>query len=375
MESNLIIQFRPSLEIFAICWLINWIINTYIAKADNYPTIFVSFSTYVKRKMSDFCVRTVKITQMITYLGLDLGGTKLLVGEISSDGVVLNHKRYDSGYLGQEKALDFIQESVDDYIATVGWRQGGPEAIGVGMIGRVDSTNGVWYQIDSNRCVELEIAKVLSHRYGLPCYADNDVKSATKAEMLWGIGKISSNFIYLNIGTGIASGAVIEGKLLKGASFNAGETGHMVSGVRLGLRCCCGREDCVELIASGSGIDASARALCGRYRTELTIPEIPQRVDVRKVVSLAASGDELCGVLIENAAQAAAGLIMDLVRCYDPDTIVLGGGIVSDDSVFNRIIEHIDTYTIRFVKNGIVRTSLNPNFAGLLGAAANALVK
>lgn len=312
---------------------------------------------------------------MKTYLGLDLGGTKLLVGEITSDGKVLSYKRYESGYLGQEKALDFLQESLDDYIRTVGWHKDKPEAIGIGMIGRVDSVKGIWHQIDSNRNSELMIARILSSRYSLPCYADNDVKSATKAEMLWGAGKYSKNFVYLNIGTGIASGAVIEGRLLKGASFNAGETGHIVSGIGLGLKCCCGRKDCVELIASGSGIDACARALQADYRSTLPIPDKPERVDVRDVVRLAAASDPLCCVLLDNAAKAAAGLIMDLVRCYDPDTIVLGGGIVSEDSIFDRILSEIDKYTVRFVKNGIIRTSLDAAFAGLLGAAANAIVK
>lgn len=312
---------------------------------------------------------------METYLGLDLGGTKLLIGEISSEGEVINHKRYESGYLCQDKAMDFLFESIDDYISTVAWLGNKPEAMGIGMIGRVDSVNGIWHQIDCDRNSEVMIASMLSARYGIPCHADNDVKSATKAEMLWGAGKHSKNFVYLNIGTGIASGAVIEGRLLKGSSFNAGETGHIVSGIGLGLKCCCGRKDCVELIASGSGIDACARALKADYASSLVLPEKPRMVDVRDVVRLAASGDRLCCVLLDNAADAAAGLIMDLVRCYDPDTIVLGGGIVSEDSIFERIISKIDKYTVRFVKNGITRTCLNADFVGLLGAAANAIVK
>ena len=310
---------------------------------------------------------------METYLGLDLGGTKLLVGEVDAQGRVLASKRYSSGYLAQESAADFLLNSLDDYLSTSAFPGGEPKAIGLGTIGRVDSENGIWHQIDADRTTEIHIGEIISRKYSIPCFADNDVKSATKAEMLWGAGKISNNFIFLNIGTGIASGAVIDGKLLKGSSFNAGETGHVGSCVNLGLECCCGRKDCVELLASGSGLDACARFLKDRYSTSLQLPQSPARVEAKEIFRLYSQGDELCTVLTENAAKAAAGLIMDLVRCFDPDTIVLGGGIVSEDLMYSKILENIDKYTVRFVRNGIIRTTLDPAFAGLLGAAANAM--
>ena len=310
---------------------------------------------------------------MDTCLGIDLGGTKLLIGEVNSDGRVLKSRRYESGYLQQGAAADFLSDKLDDYIRNVGFADGRPAAIGIGVIGRVDSANGIWYQMDSRRNEPVNLAETMSGRFSMPCKVDNDVKSATKAEMLWGAGRISSNFLYLNIGTGIASGAVIDGKLLKGSSFNAGETGHVISGVNLGIGCCCGRKDCAEMIASGAGMDACARLLVGKYHSALTIPEPPARVDTREIIRLCLQSDELCKVLVDNAACAAANLIMDLVRCFDPDCIVLGGGVASEDYIYERILEAVDKYTVRFVSNGIRRTSLNPHYAGLLGAAANAM--
>lgn len=308
-------------------------------------------------------------------MGLDLGGTKLLIGEVDADGNVLKSARYESGYLPQEKAAEFLSDSLADYVTNVGWIDSTPMAMGVGVIGRVDSVNGIWHQIDCDRTSPIRLADTLSKRFGLPCSVDNDVKSATKAEMRWGVGRISSNFVFINIGTGIASGAVIEGKLLKGSNFNAGETGHIISGINLGLKCCCGRVDCAELMASGAGMDACARFLKDRCKTELQVPESPGRVDTREIVRLCRRGDELCKTLIDNAAKGAADLIMDLVRCFDPDCIVLGGGVISEDFIFERIIGNIDPYTIRFVSKGIRRTTLDPHFAGLLGAAANAMIQ
>ncbi len=255
---------------------------------------------------------------METYLGLDLGGTKLLIGEMDSRGNILRYKKYDSGYFNQQAALEIIKSSLDDYIRTVGWYDQKPVAMGVGLIGRVDPNEGVWLQIDPSRTQRIELAKELSDIYGMPCHIDNDVKSATRAERVWGFGQISKNFIYVNVGTGIAVGTVINGRQIRGSHFNAGEVGHVRVGVNIGIK-------------------------CG------------------------------CTVLVENAAEALANLIMNLVRVIDPDTVVLGGGIVADGYMHEKILEKLHPTTMRFVSNGVVITKLNPGFIGLLGAGAVAM--
>ena len=94
---------------------------------------------------------------------------------------------------------------------------------------------------------------------------------------------------------------------------------------------------------------------------------------MRQVYDLARRGDALCTVLVENASLAIANLIMNMVRVSDPDTIVLGGGIVSDPMMFTNILQRLHQHTMRFVTNGVVLTKLDPAYAGLLGAAAVAL--
>lgn len=99
------------------------------------------------------------------FLGADLGGTKLLVGEMDQAGSLLRHKRYASGHLGQREALELIQRSIDDFL--VG-RSPTLAAIGLGLIGRVDSENGIWLQIDHDRAEALDMAGILEQRYGVP---------------------------------------------------------------------------------------------------------------------------------------------------------------------------------------------------------------
>lgn len=308
------------------------------------------------------------------FLGLDLGGTKLLIGEADSKGTVRQYKKYPTGYLNQEAALRLIQDSLNDYLGAFLGGKKKPRAMGLAMIGRVDSRRGIWFQIDSRRTNEIPICEILSEKYGIPCYADNDVRSAARAELRFGRGQQSRDFIYLNIGTGIAAGIVTGGHLVQGGHCNSGEVGHTLVGVDPGtdIPCECGRINCVEAIASGSGLDRCARALKGRYpETTLTIPD-QGRVDAAELFQKAPA-DPLCAFLADTSARGIANLIMNLVRVTDPEMVVLGGGLVSDGFLLPRIREHLNKHTMRFVTRGVMLTALEPGFAGLLGAATVAM--
>lgn len=312
---------------------------------------------------------------MKTYLALDLGGTKLLIGEIDTKGNILKYKKYNSGYLDQPSALEIIKASLDDYIRTVGWATGEkPAAMGVGLIGRVDPRQGIWMQIDPGRTHPIALAEELNNRYDIPCFIDNDVKSATRAEKAFGYGRTSNDFIYINVGTGIAAGCIVNGELIRGSHYNAGEVGHTQVGINLGIQCGCGRMECVELIAAGIGFDRCARLFNQQMQTELYIsPDTNERVLVKDVYALSKKGDPLCVALVENASRALANLVMNLVRVTDPDTVVLGGGIVSDGYIYAKIVEKLNPSTVRFVTNGVVLTKLDPDFIGLMGAGAVAM--
>lgn len=310
----------------------------------------------------------------VTYLGVDLGGTKLLVGEMTPGGELLCTKRYPTGPLSQPEALEVICRSVEDFLTTA--RPAGrpiPAGMGVGLVGRVDSRRGIWLEIDSTRAEQIPIGELLTQKFGLPCFVDNDVRSATKAEVLFGRGTRSGCLIYLNVGTGIAAGIALDGRTLSGSHYDAGEVGHTVSGISLRIPCACGRTDCVEPVASGVGFDACARALLEQYPdTKLSFPQDGSRVRVEEVFALYGA-DPLCTLLTDNAAQALANLIMNLVRTLDPDTVVLGGGVMSDGFLYSHVMRRIDPYTTRFLTDKIVLTQLDAARIGLIGACSNAI--
>lgn len=307
-----------------------------------------------------------------TYLGADLGGTKLMMGETDNTGNLLWYREYPSGYLTQTEALKLIEGVLDDALDERPADKR-PAAVGLGLIGRIDSRTGTWLEIDHDRAEVLPITESLQKQYGLPCFADNDVRSAAKAEMLFGQGKDAENWVYLNVGTGIAAAIVSNGKLITGGHCNAGEVGHSASGIDFHAPCSCGRPDCVEPVASGMGLDLCARLLAARYPgAKLRIPPEGARIGAAEIFSLYET-DPLCRVLTDNAAQAIANLIMNLVRFCDPELVVLGGGIISTDFLYQKVLERLNPYTIRYVTGGIVRTGLDPRNIGLLGACGNAI--
>lgn len=307
---------------------------------------------------------------MNTYLAADMGGTKLLIGEVSAAGDILRQKRYPSGYKNQREAVGGILAALGDYAATVGY-VGAPVAAGLAITGLVDHDNGIWVSLDHTAGDPQPLAALLADKLGLPAAIDNDVRSATAAEQRFGLGRVSGNFIYLNVGTGIAAGFVVGGRILRGANCNAGEVGHTVPDYGSDVPCVCGRRGCVEAIAAGYGLTARSRALAAKYPgTLLTIPAQGGAVNVGEIFRLADAGDALCVRLIEDAADALACTIMNLVRTTDPDAVVLGGGIVADGWMLRKILPRMTHSAIRGLRHGIVLSALDPQKVSLIGAAA-----
>lgn len=309
---------------------------------------------------------------MDTFIGVVLEGTRIVIAEVTPEGNILQAKTYKSAFFNQESALNMIVDSLHDFELNQGWKER-PRAIGVGLIGRVDPVNGVWFQMDPDRSHAIKLTQSISEEFGLPCFIDNDVKCGANAVRKWGYGKHTNNFIYLYVGTGIAASVVSNGVMLRGAHYNAGEVGHLRVGVQVGIRCPCGRVDCVESIASIMGIDRCARFLKPYYDTRLQFPDKDTMINVNDVFQLAREGDPLCAKLVNNASEALANLIMNLVRVSDPDTVILGGEMVADGFLAEEIRPHLQPVTMRFVTNGVVLTRLNPRLINLLGAASIAM--
>ncbi|MDL2214892.1 ROK family protein [Dysgonomonas sp. OttesenSCG-928-M03] len=312
-----------------------------------------------------------------TYLALYLSSTKLLIGEVNTSGKILRSKRYETGYMNQTMALSIIKRSLEDYITTEGWGTGHrPAAMGLGLLGQVDTKNSIWLGVNPDLILPIHLSEKLSEIYNIPCYIDNGVQGATLAVKFWGYGKESDNFIYLNIGSNIATGFFIDGKLIKKDNSISEEIGHSPTKLNIGVKCSYGHMNCVESIAGETGFDRSARLLKDRYSTNLYIPDDENiRVDVKEIYFLSQQNDELCIQLVNNAVEVIADVIADIDKNNNPEMIVLGGSIFSNGFLFPKIQETLEKNFNRILAKKVLLTKLNPDNIGLIGAAAIAMDK
>lgn len=303
---------------------------------------------------------------MNTYLGIDLGGTKLLIGEVDQNGVLLRSCRYETGYKKQADAVKGLLKAVQDYRDRVGF-VGTPAAAGAGVVGIVDSVRGEWISIGHEpEGHPVPLAEMIERELKIPCGIDNDVRSSTIAELLLGKGRYSRNFIYINVGTGLAAGFVVNGNLLRGANVNAGEVGHVVVDLTDAEECVCGRHGCVENVVSGIGF---THQLQKRNRYDL-LTQSGGKADVCGMFDRALSGDADCREIMENGARSLSCLIMNLVRVTDPDTVICGGSILGDKRFLSMVKEQLEPSTMRGVHGGVVLSSFAPQYAGVIGAAS-----
>jgi glucokinase len=306
-------------------------------------------------------------------VGVDVGGTKILVGYVARDGTVFRSQRYPMDRTDQASTLSSIRSAADAFLARE-WSGPAPLAMGVGLVGHTDPARGIWVRA-MNVPIQSPVllANEFQARYGLPVSLDNDVHAATLAELQLGFGRKARDFVYLNIGTGIASGLVCNGKLVRGAANYAGELGHMIVEPDGDLCAQCGRRGCLEPIASGGGMLDQVRAWLADYPASvLRKAHESGQMTVGVILEAAGAGDVLAAQVTERALRALEVALVNLVNLLNPEMIVLGGGVFHDGWGIERLRSHVTanalpTAVLSF--KGIVPSQLGAAQVGLLGAA------
>ncbi|WP_210506408.1 ROK family protein [Naasia sp. SYSU D00057] len=268
-------------------------------------------------------------------LGLDIGGTKLAVGVVTPEGAVsgflVEPTRREDGYevilgrlfaLGRRAVAAAREEGVlapGEDVAAVGISCGGPLDAARGMLLSPIHLPG-W---DSVPVVDLASAE-----FGLPAALENDATAAAYGEYRFGAGRGTNTMVYLTVSTGVGGGAVINGRLHRGAAGNGGEYGHI--SVRPGGRPGFGhRAGTLEAYASGTAIAERATeavaALAGTGRSSvLSALEVIRAEDVS---AAARAGDEVAREVWDETVELLADAVTDLVNILEPDLVVLGGGV------------------------------------------------
>ncbi|TXK19273.1 ROK family protein [Homoserinibacter sp. GY 40078] len=244
-------------------------------------------------------------------VGIDIGGTKTDAVAIGDDGAVAHTLRLPTGF-GADEVLATAVSAVAELSARSGIGVADFTSIGVGIPGAVSAATGRVSHAVNLGLADLELGAELESRLGRAVRVENDVNAAALGAFhLRGLGPAQS-MAYLNLGTGLAAGLVLAGRLWRGLRGVAGEIGHIPVDPA-GPVCPCGQRGCLELYASGSGV---AR----QWPSSDPLP-------VRALFAAAASGDaDAAGVrdrLLEATAEAARLLVLTV----DVDDVVIGGGI------------------------------------------------
>jgi glucokinase len=301
-------------------------------------------------------------------IGVDVGATKILTGAVTRDGKIIASRRSLMDGQTQTSTLLSIESAITRF--THEWKGPRPLAVGVGLVGQIDPKTGTWLEA-MNLPIKAPVllGKRLSDRYGFPVALDNDVHAATLAEMRWGIGTESNDYLYLNVGTGISAGLVFNGQLVRGSKNYAGELGHIVV-LPDGPLCPCGRRGCVEPIASGGGMLARVKQLVNFPNSILH--NQTKALTAQSIFSAADAGDPLAVRISSDAVQALSITLVNLVNLLNPEWIVYGGGTLSDGWLIGRVRRDVENQPLLMTRRalkGILPSRLDPGQGGLLGAA------
>jgi glucokinase len=249
-----------------------------------------------------------------SFLGLDIGNTRLTAGAALGDGRLLLADEQPAP-VGAEATvavlLDMARRAAD-----AAERAGQPAAgLGLGFGGPVDYeqqlTRGSFH---SPGWDGLPLAAVFAQELGIPALLDNDANAGGLGEATFGRGRGCRTLLYVNVGTGVGGAVILDGRVHHGATGSAGEIGHVVLDPE-GPLCNCGRRGCVEALASGSALERMA------HEAGLADPR------GREVMAAAEAGEPLSAAIVRRAAEALGLGIAGAANLLDPDVVVLGGGV------------------------------------------------
>jgi glucokinase len=267
-----------------------------------------------------------------TYLiGFDLGGTKMLgcLLDRKLDIVARNKQKVGDGS-SAEQVFTRILSCIHNLLETAKVDISQVAGAGVAIPGPIDLANGVVLETPNLGFRNFPLKKRLAAELGIPVILENDVNAGTYGEYVKGVAKGMKHLLGVFPGTGIGGGIIIDGKLYRGATGGAGEVGHMIIQVD-GRLCGCGQYGCLESVASKTAIskDAAMLAATGSAQTMAKLAGS----DISKMKSSVFSkaivgGDKSIARLVDRSASFLGIGLANLVNIFNPEAIVLGGGLV-----------------------------------------------
>ena len=307
-------------------------------------------------------------------IGIDFGGTKILIGIINQDGEIIKSiKRI----VPRRKKIDDIIEltfaTIKELLADSKTSLNNISGIGVAAPGIVDADKGVLIYAPNWNIRNLPLKKILKDEFSMPVKVYNDVNAAAFGELHFGHGKKENSFFWITISTGIGGALCIDGEILLGNRGLAGEIGHMIIEDD-GPACKCGRKGCLESLASGTAIaDIAKKSIKNGAVFRKIDPKInPAEITAETVIKAAHAGDKEAVSLLEEAGRNISKALSYVINLADVDLMVIGGGVMENNGLLLKFIDkNMKKYVYEYDQRNVrlAKPKLGYN-SSLVGAAA-----
>jgi glucokinase len=261
-------------------------------------------------------------------VGVDLGGTKVLVGVVGQDRQVLYEDREISARQTGDELLNTLEREVRHALEA----RPSAAAVGLGIPCTIDRERGIAITAVNLPIRDMPIRDRMQERLGIPVFIDNDANVAALAEHRFGAAQGTRDAVMLTIGTGIGGGVIIDGRVYRGSTGAASEPGHMVIDFD-GPPCQgnCPNRGCLETFASGTALAREGRAAAEREPESALGRALAEggKIDGKAVTDAAMGGDRVAAAVVAEAGHRLGAGLSSLANIFEPEVIVLGGGVAT----------------------------------------------
>ncbi|MCI5889320.1 MAG: ROK family protein [Brachyspira sp.] len=307
-------------------------------------------------------------------IGIDVGGTNVKIALVDEKGKIKYSNSVPTrAEMGYEYTVNNIKQAIYDLLKETKLEPKNIEGIGFGFPGQVDYKSGI-VRLAPNipGWVDVPIAKLIEDEFHIPTRVDNDVRCAALGELNFGAGKGCENLICITVGTGIGSGLIVNGKLVRGASNAAGEIGHIKLQMNDGPICGCGDTGCLEAFASGPSIVAMAEDyIRGGKSTKFREMANSNPITPYIVCEAAKAGDPVAKRIFTIMGEYIGIGMASVVNLLNPEKIIVGGGVADAGEILMTPLK--ETLKKRAMKIAGEAVEVVPaqlgNTAGVIGAS------
>ena len=259
-------------------------------------------------------------------LGIDCGGTNIKLATVDLEGKVLRSRMEKMNYnLPSEAVVKKMAQSIKKFLNRAPKISG----IGIGIAGDVDPDKGLVRFSPNLNWKNVPLKELLSRDIKETIFVDNDANCAALGAFVLDAKKDCKNLICLTLGTGIGGGIIIHSKLYRGSTGSAGEIGHMTIQYN-GRPCKCGNFGCSESTLGAWGLTQTATEGIKQGLAPILSKLLKNKSDILdpKLLSIAAKkGDLFCQQLWRDAGEQLGAVLSNCVNIFNPDRIVLCGGV------------------------------------------------